>query len=247
MGLINRKKRDAAELAETTTSTNLFKTDFEKLEQLRNRANKRPAEFVREFIHQALIQQELVERQSSATVATDCVAVDTLLSEHLSPILQELQDVKGCMQELALVRMSDPPPSPDEIDVAALIQDTNRCLGLIDDHSNARYSEFVRVAKILHDRQERSERWSEAAYVLAGHSFNTMFALLDLFRRYVLVPQLAAMTPQGDAVTMAKTEVEASTTAAAARRKGVERKLRLPKNGKVKFLSTQLPEKSDAA
>jgi len=56
------------------------------------------------------------------------------------------------------------------------------------------------------------------------------------------------MSPQGDAVKTAHAEVEASTAAAAAKRRGVERRLKLPKDGKVKFLSNQLPEtKRDAA
>lgn len=249
MGLIRRKKRTDVELAEATTSTNLFKADYEKLEQLRKKANKRPAEFIREFVHQALIKQELVERQSSAVVAIDGVATDALLREHLAPILQELQDVKGCMQELALMRTNDPPsPAPAAGEVAALIQDMNRCLGLIHDQTDDRHADFVRIAQLLYDRQERTERWSEAAYVLAGHSFNAIFSLLDLFRRYVLVPQVAAMSPEGDAGKIAKAEVEGSTAAAAAKRKGLERRLKLPKNGKVKFLSTQLPEpRHDAA
>jgi hypothetical protein len=246
MGLIRRKKRDDVELAETTTSANLFKADFEKLEQMRKRGNQRPAEFFREFVNRALIQQELSERQSSTSVAIEGVAIDALLKDRLDPILQGLQDIKGCMQELALMRTND--PSSESGQVAALIQDMNRCLGLIHDQTDGRHADFVRIAQLLYDRQERTERWSEAAYVLAGHSFNAIFALLDLFRRYVLVPQVAAMSPQGDAVKIAHAEVEASTAAAAAKRKGVERRLKLPKNGKVKFLSNQLPEtKRDAA
>ena len=152
------------------------------------------------------------------------------------------------MQELALMRTNEPPLPPAAGDVAALIQDMNRCLGLIHDHTDDRHADFVRIAQLLYDRQERTERWSEAAYVLAGHSFNAIFALLDLFGRYVLVPQVAAMSPQGDALKIAHAEVEASTASAAAKRKGVERRLKLPKDGKVKFLSNQLPEtKRDAA
>ena len=244
MSLIKRKKRDNVELAETTTSANLFKADFEKLEQMRKRANKRPAPFFREFVNRALIQQELSERQSSTSVAIDGVAID----DRLEPILQELQDIKGCMQELALIRTNEPPSPPAAGDVAALIEDINRCLGLIHDHTDDRHADFVRIAQLLYDRQERTERWSEAAYVLAGHSFNAIFALLDLFSRYVLVPQVAAMSPQEDALKTAQEDVEASTAAAAAKRKDVERRLELPKNGKVKFLSNQLPEtKRDVA
>jgi len=248
MSLIKRKKRDNVELAETTTSANLFKADFERLEQMRKRGNQRPAPFFRGFVHQALIQQELSERQSSTSVAIDGVAIDALLKDRLEPILQELQDIKGCMHELALMRTNEPSLPPAAGDVAALIQDMNRCLGLIQDHTDDRHADFVRIARLLYDRQERTERWSEAAYVLAGHSFNAIFALLDLFERYVLVPQVAATSPQGDAWKVAHAEVEASTAAAAAKRKGVERKLKLPKDGKVKFLSNQLPEtKRDAA
>jgi hypothetical protein len=250
MGLIKRKKRDNVELAETTTSTNLFKADFEKLEQMRKRANQKPAPFFRGFVHQALIQQELVERQSPAAVAVDSVAIDALLKEHLAPILQELQDVKGCMQELASMRVEPPSTAsgPDAAFALEHVKETNRCLSEIFYQVEDRHSDFVRIAQLLNDRQERSERWSEAAYVLSGHSFNAIFALLDLFGRYVLVPQLAAMNPQADAVKIAKTETEASSAAAAAKRKGLERRLKLPKNGKVKFLSTQLPEpRHDAA
>jgi len=248
MSLIKRKKRDNVKLAETTTSANLFKADFEKLEQMRKRGNQRPAPFFRGFVHQALIQQELSERQSSTSVAIDGVAIDALLKDRLEPILQELQDIKGCMHELALMRTNEPPSPPAAGDVAALIQDMNRCLGLIQDHTDDRHADFVRIARLLYDRQERTERWSEAAYVLAGHSFNAIFALLDLFQRYVLVPQVAAMSPQEDALKIAQEDVEASTAAAAAKRKGLERRLKLPKDGKVKFLSNQLPEtKRDAA
>ncbi len=248
MSLIKRKKRDNVELAETTTSANLFKADFEKLEQMRKRGSQRPAEFFREFVNRALIQQELSERQSSTSVAIGGVAIDALLKDRLEPILQELQDIKGCMQELALMRPNEPSLPPAAGDVAALIQDMNRCLGLIQDHTDDRHADFIGIARLTYDRQERTERWSEAAYVLAGHSFNAIFALLDLFRRYVLVPQVAAMSPEDDAVKIAHAEVEASTAAAAAKRKGLERKLKLPKDGKVKFLSNQLPEtKRDAA
>jgi hypothetical protein len=248
MSLIKRKKRDNVELAETTTSANLFKADFEKLEQMRKRGTQKPAPFFREFVNRALIQQELSERQSSTSVAIDGVAIDALLKDRLEPILQELQDIKGCMQELALIRTNEPPSPPATGDVAALIEDMNRCLGLIHDHTDDRHADFVRIAQLLHDRQERTERWSEAAYVLAGHSFNAIFALLDLFSRYVLVPQVTAMSPQEDALKIAQEDVEASTAAAAAKRKDVERRLELPNNGKVKFLSNQLPEtKRDAA
>ncbi len=239
MSLIKRKKRDNVELAETTTSANLFKADFEKLEQMRKRGSQRPAEFFREFVNRALIQQELSERQSSTSVAIGGVAIDALLKDRLEPILQELQDIKGCMQELALMRPNEPSLPPAAGDVAALIQDMNRCLGLIQDHTDDRHADFIGIARLTYDRQERTERWSEAAYVLAGHSFNAIFALLDLFRRYVLVPQVAAMSPEDDAVKIAHAEVEASTAAAAAKRKGLERKLKLPKDGKVKFLSNQ--------
>jgi hypothetical protein len=250
MGLIKRKKRDDAELAESTTSANLFKADYEKLEQIRKRGSKTPAPIFREFVHQALIQQELVERQSPAAVAVDSVTIEALLREHLAPILQELQDVKGCMQELASMPVEPPPTSsgPDAGFAVEHVKETNRCLGEIFHQIEDRHSDFVSIAQLLHDRQERAERWSEAAYVLAGHSFNAIFGLLDLFGRYVLVPQIAAMSPQADAVKIAKTETEASSAAAAAKRKGLERRLKLPKNGKVKFLSTQLPEpRHDAA
>ena len=137
---------------------------------------------------------------------------------------------------------------PDATFALHHVKETNRCLSEIFHQIEDRHSDFVRIAQLLHDRQERGERWSEASYVLAGHSFNAIFALLDLFGRYVLVPQLAAMSPQADAVKIAKTETEASSAAAAARRKGLERRLKLPKNGKVKFLSKQLPEpRHDAA
>jgi len=247
MSLINRKKRHDAELAEVVSSANLFKGDYAKVEQLRQKHNKKHAEVIRELVNQALIQQELSERHSADAAGIDHPAIDALLKEGLAPILQELRDVKGCMQELALMRV-EPPSTGSGPDAAEHVKETNRCLSEIYDQIEGRHSGFVRIAQLLHDRQERAERWSEAAYVLAGHSFNAIFALLDLFGRYVLVPQLAAISPQADAVKIAKTETEASTAAAAAKRKGLERRLKLPRNGKVKFLSTQLPEpRHDAA
>lgn len=246
MGLIKRKKRDDVELAETTTSANLFKADYEKLEQFRKRTNKRPAEFFREFVHQALIQQELVERQSPAGGSLDSVAIEALLRERLAPILPELQDVKGCMQELALMHAEERPSNGNSGLLAEFVQEqvneTNRLLSEIFDCIEGRHSSFVRVAQLLYDRQERAERWSQAAYVLAARSFDSMSALLDLFERYVLVPQLVAMNPQADAVKAAKKETEASCAAAAAKRKRLERRLRLPKDSKINFLSKQPPE-----
>jgi hypothetical protein len=242
MSLINRKKRHDAELAEVVSSANLFKGDYAKVEQLRQKHNKKHAEVVRELVNQALIQQELSERHSADETGIDHPAIDALLKEGLAPILQELQDVKGCMQELASVPLKDQSSTTMSGPLAEFIQEhlkeTNRWLSDISDHTEDRHSDFVRIAKLLHDRQERAERWSQAAYVLAGRSFNSMTALLDLFQRYVLVPQLAAMNPQADAVKDAKAETEASCAAAVTKRRSVERKLRLPKDGKIKFLSS---------
>lgn len=242
MSLINRKKRHDAELAEATSSTNLFKGDYAKIEQLCQKHNKKPAEVVRELVNQALIQQELSERHSADAAGIDHHVIDALLKEQLGPILQELQDVKGCIYELASVPLNDQSSTTSSGPPAEFIQEhlkeTNRWLSDIYDHTEDRHSDFVRIAKLLHDRQERAERWSQAAYVLAGRSFNSMSALLDLFQRYVLVPQLAAMNPQADAEKIAKTETEASCAAAVTKRKSVERKLRLPKDGKIKFLSS---------
>jgi hypothetical protein len=236
MSLINRKKRHDAELAEVVSSANLFKGDYAKVEQLRQKHGKRHAEVVRELVNQALIQQELSERHSADADGIDHPAIDALLKEGLAPILQELRDVKGCMQELALMRV-EPPSTDSGPDAAEHVKETNRCLSEIYDQIEGRHSDFVRIAQLLHDRQERAERWSQAAYVLAGRSFNSMTALLDLFQRYVLVPQLAAMNPQEDAVKMAKTETEASCAAAVTKWKSVERKLDHPKDGKIEFLS----------
>ena len=117
------------------------------------------------------------------------------------------------------------------------VKETNRCLSEIFHQIEDRYSDSVRIAKALNDRQERAERWSQGAYVLAGHSFNAMSAILDLLQRYVVVPQLKAMDPEADALTIVKTETEASCATATAKRKGLERRLKLPKDGKIKFLS----------
>ena len=244
MSLIKRKKRsDGEELAEATSSTNLYKTDYERIDQLRRKANKKPSEFLRDFVRQALIQNELSSRPSSDIQTSNQPALESLLKDNLAPIFQEMEDLKGCMQELALMRPNQA-SGPDP----GLIQDINRCLGLIHSNGESRHADFVRIAQLLYDRMERTERWCEAAYVLAGHSFNTTFALLDVFRRFVLVPQIAAMDPQVDAIQQSSTEVEASTAAASAKRKAVERRLKLPNNGKVKFLSNQLPRtKRDAA
>ncbi len=241
MSLINRKKRHDAELAEVVSSANLFKGDYTKVEQLRQKHGKRHAEVVRELVNQALIQQELSDRHSADAAGIDHPAIDALLKEGLAPILQELQDVKGCMQELASMSLRDQPSTATSGPLPEFIQEhlkeTNKWLTEIYDHTEDRHSDFVRIANLLHDRQARAERWSQAAYVLAGRSFNSMTALLDLFQRYVLVPQLAAMNPQEDAVKIAKTETEASCAAAVTKWKSVERKLDLPKDGKIEFLS----------
>jgi len=244
MSLIKRKKRsDSEELAEATSSTNLYKADHDRIEQLRKKANKKQSEFLRDFVRQALIQDGLSSRQSSDVQTANQPALESLLKDGLAPIFQELVDLKGCMQELALMRANET-TSPDP----ALIQEINRCLVLIDENGAKRHTDFIRNLKIVFDRVEQVERWSEAAYVLAGHSFNSTLALLDLFRRFVLIPQLAAMDPQCDAAKESVTEIEASTAAAAAKRKNVERRLKLPNNSKVKFLSNQLPKtKRDAA
>jgi hypothetical protein len=150
------------------------------------------------------------------------------------------------MQELALMHAEERPSNGNSGLLAEFVQEqvkqTNRLLSEIFDCIEGRHSSFVRVAQLLYDRQERAERWSQAAYVLAGRSFTSMSALLDLFERYVLVPQLAAMNPQADAVKTAKKEIEASCAAAAAKRKKLERRLRVPKDNKISFLSKQPPE-----
>ena len=227
MSLINRKKRHGGdELADATTSTNLYKKDYEKIEQLRKRTNKRHAEYVRDLVRDALIEDKLATRNDSAETNSS-VSIDSLLNQRLEPLTQELQDLKGCMQELALRRGNESVLSLETFD--AFIDQINKCLGYI------------------HDRQERTERWAEAAYVLAGQSFNAILAFSDLFQRYVLIPQIAALDPQGDAVRLAQREMDASTTKAASRRKNLERRLKLPKNGKVKFLSEQLPQTKSSA
>ena len=137
------------------------------------------------------------------------------------------------MQELASMRVDERPSTATSSSLSAFVEEhlkeTNGWLSQIYNHTESRHSDFVRIAQLLHDRQERAERWSQGTYVLAGHSFNSMSALLDLFQRYVLVPQLAAMNPQADAVKVAKTEIEASRAAAVTKRKNVERRLDLPK------------------
>lgn len=239
MSLVNRKKRNGAELADATRSANLFKGDDAKVEQLCQRLKKSPAEVIRQLVSEALIHRELSTRESEAAVGINQQAIDGLLSERLRPVLQELHDLKGCMRELGSTTGDQQPSTTPQAHVIAeqLLKELNTRLYAIYDQIEAHHSKFIEVAQILHRRTECAERWSQGAYALNGNTFTWMWAMLDLLQRYVVVPQLNAMDPEADALKIVETEIEASCAVATKKRNRLERRLKVPKDAKVKFLS----------
>jgi hypothetical protein len=99
------------------------------------------------------------------------------------------------------------------------------------------YKEFIDIVKGISLVQHRAERWSQAAYVLNGHTFTWACMVLDFLTRYVVIPQVGAMEPDADAALVMKTELEAGLQKARKKRKKLESKLDLPDDGRIKFLS----------
>jgi len=246
MGLVKRKNGLGGAhplYAESTTSTKLFKSDQAKFEQLCQRQQKGPAEVLRQIVNEALTRQEMLSRDEHDTPGINRRLIEDVVEAQISPLRQETQDLKGCLQELASMIRDLPgtavPPTGEEtrVMIENLLVDINKTLVAFSTGIDGHNREFTRLVKEMSGVQDRAEHWSQASYVLNGHIFSWAFIILDLLGRYVVIPQLAAMEPEADAALVLKDELEMGLQDARKKRKRLESKLDLPSDGRVKFLS----------
>lgn len=242
MGLVKRKNSSGGtqpQYADSTTSTKLFKSDQAKFDQLCLRQQKSPAEILRQIVSEALTRQEMLSQDGQNSESVSRRLIEDLMADQLRPFRQELQDLKGCLTEIAsMVQASASTPAPEAgEEMTAMVE---RVLIAINENLTGfseNQSEFFKVLKSASLAQDRAERWSQAAYVLHGHTFNWTFTILDLLTRFVVIPQVGAMEPDADTELVVKEELDAGRQKARKQRATIESKLDLPKDSRVKFLS----------
>ncbi|MBC8028528.1 MAG: hypothetical protein H7Z16_00285 [Pyrinomonadaceae bacterium] len=244
MGLVKRKNGlggSQPQYAESTTSTKLFKSDQAKFEQLCQRQRKVPAEVLRQIVNEALTRQEMLSRDEQHGDGISRRLIEDSVAEQLKPVRQEVQDLKGCLREIASM-IRDLPSTPvsaarvePNVGVEEILVEVNRHLDVFSTHIHAHDKELTRLVKGMAVVQDRAERWGQAAYVLNGHIFSWVYMILDLLGRYVVVPQVGAMEPDADAALLLKDELEAGLQEARKKRKRFESKLDLPDDGRIKF------------
>ncbi|MGH9960752.1 MAG: hypothetical protein ACREBC_27140, partial [Pyrinomonadaceae bacterium] len=122
--------------------------------------------------------------------------------------------------------------------VERVLVDINQNLLAFSSQIDGNHKQFIELVKGMSLVQDRAERWSQAAYVLNGHTFNWAEMILDLLARYVVIPQVGAMEPGADAALVMKAELEAGRQRARKKRTKLESRLDLPNDGRIKFLST---------
>jgi hypothetical protein len=246
MSLVNRKKRNGAELADATRSANLFKGDDAKVEQLCQRLKKSPAEVIRQLVSEALIQQELGSRELEADEGVNRRDLAAVLDEHLRPVRQELGDVKGCMREVAsmigdLQNLRAPQAYDEPASFREIMPNIDQNLDLIHKKIVASFDSFVGLTKLIGQRQDRAEAraqaWHQATYALIANIFSWNWTIVDWIKRYVVIPHVALMEPRENVAIAVDAEVKAATSEARKRRSNIQRRLKLPKDEKVEFLS----------
>jgi hypothetical protein len=247
MGLVKRKNSSGGtqpQYADSTTSTKLLKSDQPKFEQFCQRLRQSPAEVLRQIVNEALIRKEMISRDEQDSEGISQRRIENLMTEQLNPLRQEMQDLKGCLREIAAM-MQDLPGTPvpaSEEETKAMIErvliDINQNIIAFSNQIEADHKASIEVVKGMSLGQERAERWSQAAYVLNGHTFSWAEMILDLLARYVVIPQVGAMEPGADAALVMKGELEAGRQRARKKRTNIESRLDLPNDGRIKFLST---------
>jgi hypothetical protein len=244
MALVKRRREGAAqpELAEGVTSTKLWKGDQEKFSRLCATHKKSPAEMLRLLVNEALTRRELHAQEAGAGEGVSRRLLQDVLSEQLRPLSGEVERLNLYLKEVAAM-IADlpvapaPPPAVSEHAVVANL------LGQL----NAQLDEFDRIVRfgielssIIKRQNERAESLSQAAYVLGGHTFTWAWTILDLLTRYVAVPQIIAAEPESDAAQAQKivaAEINLLRDRAFTKRRRLERRLNLPKDEKINYLS----------
>jgi hypothetical protein len=246
MSLVNRKKRSGAELADTTRSANLFKGDDAKVEELCQRLKKGPSEVIRQLVSEALIQQEMGQRESAANDGVSRRELAEALDENLRPVRQELGDVKGCLRELAsmigdLQNLSIPKVDGGSSDLGEVLPNIDSNLTLIHEKIAASFDAFVGLTKLIGLKQDRAEArahaWHQATYALIANIFSWNWIVMDWLKRYVVIPQVALIEPREKVPLVVEAEIKTATSEASKRRTAIQRRLKLPKDEKVEFLS----------
>ncbi|MGH9969577.1 MAG: hypothetical protein ACREBG_17520 [Pyrinomonadaceae bacterium] len=247
MGLVKRKNSSGGtqpQYADSTTSTKLLKSDQAKFEQLCQRLRQSPAEVLRQIVNEALTRQEMLSRDEQDSLGVSQRRIENLMTDQLNPLRQEMQDLKGCLREIAAM-MQDLPGTPvaaTEEETKAMIErvliDINQNILAFSNQIGADHKASIELVKGMSLGQDRAERWSQAAYVLNGHTFSWTEMILDLLARYVVIPQVGAMEPGADAALVMKGELEAGRQRARKKRTNIEGRLDLPNDGRIKFLST---------
>jgi hypothetical protein len=246
MSLVNRKKRSGAELADAARSAQLFKGDDAKVEQLCQKLKKGPAEVVRQLVSEALIQQEIGSRELEPGDGLSRRDLADELDEQLRPFRQELADVKGCLRELAsmigdLQNLRAPRVEGDPVSLNEVLPNIDQNLDLIDQKIVAGFDAFLGLTKLIGERQNRADAraqaWHQATYALIANIFSWNWTLVDWFKRYVVTPHVALMEPAENVAIAVEDEVKATSLEARKRRSNIERRLKLPKDEKVEFLS----------
>jgi hypothetical protein len=246
MSLVNRKKRSGAELADTTRSANLFKGDDVKVEDLCRRLKKGPSEVIRQLVSEALIQQQIGQRESASNNGVSRRELAEVLDENLRPVRQELGDVKGCLRELAsmigdLKGLNAPKVEDGSSDLNEVLPNIDANITLIHEKIKASFDAFVALAKLIGQKQDRAEErahaWHKTTYALIANIFSWNWTVMDWLKRYVVIPQVALMEPREKVILAVEAEVKASTSEATKRRTAIQRRLKLPKDEKVEFLS----------
>jgi hypothetical protein len=245
MGLVKRKKSNSLEYALATRSTKLHKSDDLKFIQLCEGLKKSPAEVLRQLVSEALIHQEVRGRDSEADNGVNRRVFDDVLHEHLQPVRQELGDVKGCLRELASM-FSDlqnlPAAKPaEEPALNEALTNIDQNLTSIYEQIAASFASFVETARSIERKQDRAEArgqaWAHATYALTGNIFAWNWTILDWLKRYVVIPQIAVMDPQANATLVVEAEIKSIASQARKKRDRIQRRLELPKDEKVEFLS----------
>jgi hypothetical protein len=246
MSLVNRKKRSGAELAEATRSANLFKGDDAKVEELCKRLKKGPSEVIRQLVSEALIQQELGQRERLPNDGVSRREFAEVLDLNLRPVRQELSDVKGCLRELASMiserqKLGAPKIETGSTDLDEVLPNIDANIDLIHEKIKASFDAFVALAKSIGEKQDRAEErahaWHKTTYALIANIFSWNWTLMDWLKRYVVIPQIAVMEPTENVIPAVEAELKAATSEATKRRTAIQRKLKLPKDEKVEFLS----------
>src|SRR6266545_6527369 len=247
MGLVKRKNSSGGtqpQYADSTTSTKLLKSDQPKFEQLCQRLRQSPAEVLRQIVNEALTRKEMLSRDEQDSEGISQRRIENLMTEQLNPVRQEMQDLKGCLREIAAM-MQDLPSTPvatSEEETKAMIErvliDINQNIIAFSNQIDGGHKQFIELVKGMSLAQDRAERWSQAAYVLNGHTFSWAEVILDLLARFVVIPQVGAMEPGADAALVMKAELEAGRQRARKKRTKLESRLDLPNDGRIKFLSS---------